>query len=131
MPFFPYFSRKSHCSLAHILSKKRPFSKNTLFSCQLLFKNTSIFSKTQCFNFIFFKFFIENPCFYANIWSKTPTMSKPHYLSEKKSVGCLFRNFHEKPKKRPYFKKQTFLSQKKRPFSQKHCAHMQFVSNIS
>ena len=124
MPFFfLFFTKKSLLSCPYFVKKTSLLQKHILFM-SIIVQKYVFFSKPQCFNFIFFKFFIENPCFYANIWSKTPTMSKPLYLSEKKSVGCLFRNFHEKPKKRPYFKKQTFLSQKNTSILSKTlCSH--------
>ena len=77
-PIFPalmpiYFhnnvhSLKTHCSHAHILSKKRPFSQK---HCALM----SIFSI----------FSWKPPYCHAHIWSKTIILSKLHYITSQNS----------------------------------------------
>ena len=57
MPFFSDFSRKNHCSHAHILSKKRPFSKKHTSPMPIFCQKTSILTKSLCSHVIIFSNF--------------------------------------------------------------------------
>ena len=96
---FSDFARKNICSHAHILSKKRPFCKNTMLFCPYFVNKTSILSKTRYSHVIFLKFFMKHPfmsCPY--LVKNTSILSKLRYIYElKKSIGCpFFQIFHEK-----------------------------------
>ena len=68
--FFSHFSRKSHLSHAHILSRKRPFSKKPTALKSIFDQKTSVLSETLCSNVSFSKFLRKTPCGQANMWSK-------------------------------------------------------------
>ena len=69
---------KTHSSHAHNLSKKLPFSQNTMLSCHF--------------------FILKTPCFHAQDQSKKVNSVKPTlYYGPKKWIGFpYFPNFHEK-----------------------------------
>ena len=73
------FSRKNHCSHAHICQKNVHSLKITLFLCPFFVKATSILSKIMCFHAIFFKILLKTSCCHAHISSKeTSILSNMH-----------------------------------------------------
>ena len=61
MPFFFDISRKNHCSHAHILSKKRPFSKKH-YALMPIFCGKNVHSHENTWlSYIFFLVFLKKP----------------------------------------------------------------------
>ena len=81
MTFPNDFSRKIHCSLAHILTRNCPFCKKHVALIPYLVKKTSIFSKYGALTSFFFKFFVKN-----HLLSCTWLVKKPSILSKLHSV---------------------------------------------
>ena len=81
IPFFPIF--KNICFHAHILLKKRPFTKIACCSGPYFVKKTSMLLKARCSwcsHVIFSNFSRKTPCFQTHIWSKKhPILSNLHY----------------------------------------------------
>ena len=57
MPFVSDFSRKNNSSNAHILSKNRPFSENSLLLSPYYVKKTSILTKTKLLSYNYYQIF--------------------------------------------------------------------------
>ena len=120
MPFFSDSSRinRSHCSQAHIFSKKGLFSQINCLSCH------------------FISIFHQNPLLSSRyLVKKTQILSQPHYILDPKgqSDALLYRFFDGKItvlipifyQKSPFSKNTIFSCPyfvKKRPFSRKHRA---------
>ena len=121
MPFFSDFSLKIHSSYAHILSTKRPFSKNTLLSCPYFVKKHQFSKKHGALISFFSNLSWKTHCCHTHIWSKkTSILSKLHQSWAKKvnRMPFFFQFFTKKLLLLcPYFVK-------KRPFSKKHTALM-------
>ena len=112
---------------AHILSKKRPFSRKY---CALM----SFFQKVFMINMP-----LSYPCLVENVNSVKITL----YYGPQESIGCHFPIFLEKISAHmPIFRQKNVHSLKitvpscpnlvrKRPFSQKNCVIMSFFSNFS
>ena len=94
------FSRKYPCSYAHILSRKRPFSKKHTFLMPIFCPKKCPFSQKQCaFMLFFFKFLWKTSCCHVHIWSKeTSILSNLHYIiGQKSKKDALFSIFTKKP----------------------------------
>ena len=94
MPLFSDFHGKIICSNAHILQKHRSISKKHLLLCPYFVQKTSILTKTNCSQNIFFKFFIKNPrrsCPY--LVKNSPILSKFHIMDQKVNRMSFFIRF--------------------------------------
>ena len=119
MPFFFDFSRKNHCSHAHILPKKRPFSKKHDALMPIFSQKTSILSQKHGSLMSFF-FFMKTPCCHAHIWSKSQFCQNYTILWPKKVNRMpFFSDFSRKN-----HLSHAHIWSKKRPFSKKHNALM-------
>ena len=122
------FLKKTRCSHAHILYKKRKFSKNhdalTPYCTKLI-----ILSKTLCSYVVFFKFFMKNP------W-----LPFPYLVKKVHSVNIKIILWAKKVNRMPVFSDFTWKNQccyahilsTKRPFSKNtlvSCPY--FVKNIN
>ena len=118
MPFLSDFSRKNNRSHAHILSKKRPFSKKQCSHAHICQKNVHSL-KTRCSHVILFKFFMKDPLLLCTRSVKNASiLSKIHSIIEQKVNRMPYLpSFHDKNsvlmpifcQKRPFSKKQTAL----------------------
>ena len=116
MPFFSDFSRKNHCSLTPILSKKRPFSKKhpalmPIF-CQ---KNVHPHKNTVLSCHFFLIFYVKPPCSHTHIWSEKRPFCRNNTILWAKKVNRMpfFRFFTKKSLLScPYFVKKTSILKK-------------------
>ena len=143
---FQFLKKKSFLS-CHYFEKICPFFKKQLMQCPYFVEKTIIFLRSQCSHVIFFKFFMKKPlisCPY--LVKKRKFRENCNILWAKKAIKTsFFRIFNEKINALMYIfcknvHKNTLFScpyllsifcQKKRPFSQKHCALMSYCSIFS
>ena len=94
----------------HILSTRRPFSKNTLVSCPYFVKNINS-QKTRCSHIIFFSNLKwKIPCCHTHIWSKKCKFCENYTILWAKKVNRMpfFLICHEKISTLiPYFVKNV------------------------
>ena len=88
--FFLIFARENCCSHAHIISKRRLFSKSHPALKPIFREKTSILSKDYALMLFFFSNFYENPCCQAHIWSK-------NFNSVKTTVYFVSKKLLERP----------------------------------
>ena len=108
MSFFSDISRKKIA--AHILKKKRPFSKKHCSHAHILSEKCPFFQKHCALMWILSKFSSKTPCCHAHIWSKTSILSNLHYIMSQKSQydAPFFRFLIEKSSLScPYFVKNV------------------------
>ena len=120
--FFHDFSRKNQCSHAHILSKKRKFSKKHIALMPIFCQKTSILQKTRSSHVIFFIFFLNPMLSCQYLVKNVNSLKSKKYYWHKKSIGCLFFRF--------FTKKLMLLCPhfvQKRIFSKKICSYAHFL----
>ena len=95
MPFFSDFLRKNYCSNAHVVSKRRSFSKKTLLSCSYFVKKTSTLSKTLYSHVIFVQLLHKEPPAVMPIFDQknVNSVKTTLYYGSKKSIGYPFFRF--------------------------------------
>ena len=95
---FSWFFTKNNWSHARILSKKRPFFKNHTAIMPIFCQKKPKSLKKYVLSFhIFFQILTEKPPVVIPVFGqKTSILSNYIILWKKKSIRCLFLDFHEK-----------------------------------